>query len=271
MSARRAEQVADRVYTNHPDEYYCDFGELYVWPYEGLYIGFISVMDLTGMSPAGNQDGTQRVQLAVSRDLRHWTRVAERQTFIDLGPIGTFDAGLVGVAGCTPVILDDEIRIYYNGHAGSHIGHHFGRHNRAPVPGGIGMATIRRDGFVALEVGQVGSGRVTTDPTGRTSAGAGEGYFRTKHFTFSGTKLFLNVDSAAFGRANGITRVEFVEPDDTPIAGFSREECDPIKVDSVRHLVTWGGNPDISSLQDRIVRLKFYCRTTRLYSFWFED
>jgi hypothetical protein len=271
MAAQRTTQVAERIYTNHLDEYWCDFQSMQVLPYEGLYIGLVSVFDASGMAPAGNQDGTCRIQLVVSRDLRNWTRVADRQTFIDLGPGGSFDdTMLLGICN-TPIVLEDQIRIYYNGYAVPHMQPAYWAPDKVPeVPGGIGLATIRRDGFVALEVGQIGSGRVTADPSGRTSAGAGEGYFRTKHFTFTGDKLFLNVDSAAHGRANGVTRVEFVEPDDTPIPGFTREECDPIKVDSLRQLVTWEGNPDICRLQDRIVRLKFYCRSTRLYSFWFE-
>jgi hypothetical protein len=272
-TAQRIATMSDRVYTNHPDEYWCDFQCMQVWPYEGLYIGLISVFDASGMAPAGNQDGLCHLQLAVSRDLRNWTRVADRQIFIGLGAKGAWDDSMILGISNAPVVLDDTIRIYYNGFAVSHMhpGYHEDPSRMPAVPGGLGLATIRRDGFVALEVGQIGSGRVTPDASGRTSAGAGEGYFRTKHFTFTGDKLYLNVDSAAHGRANGVTRVEFVEPDDTPIPGFSREECDPIKVDNVRHLVTWGGNLDVSSLQDRIVRLKFYCRTTRLYSFWFDD
>jgi hypothetical protein len=162
--------------------------------------------------------------------------------------------------------------MYYTGYATSHMhpGYHDDPSLMPDLPGGIGLATIRRDGFVALEVGQVGSGRLDVDPSGKISAGGGEGYFRTKHFTFTGCHLYLNVDSAAHGRGNGVTRVEFVEPDDTPIAGFSRADCDPIKVDSTRQRVTWNGNADIAALQGRLVRLKFYCRTTRLYSFWFE-
>ena len=267
----RTAGVADRLTTNYPDEYWCDFQVMAVWPYEGLYIGLIAVFDASGMGPAGNQDGTVRIQLAVSRDLRRWNRVADRQTFIDLGPEGSFDASMLLGMSSSPVILNDEIRIYYSGMALSHMhGAYWDLTQMPELPGGIGLATIRRDGFVALEVGQIGRGRVTLDATGRTSAGAGEGYFRTKHFTFTGSRLYLNVDSAAHGRANGVTRVEFIEPDDTPIPGYRREECDPIKVDSVRHIVSWNGNPDILSLQSRIVRLKFYCRTTRLYSFWFE-
>jgi hypothetical protein len=270
MAVRRMERVLDRLTTNHPDEYWCDFQNMQVLPYEGIYIGLITVFDASGMGPAGNQDGLVRVQLAVSRDLRHWTRVADRRTFIDLGPLRAFDSHMI-IGPCTPVVLPDQIRIYYGGFCVSHMdGRKWQRKPLPAVQGGIGLATIRRDGFVALEVGQVGSGRVTADPSGRTSAGAGEGYFRTKHFTFTGRELCLNVDSAAYGRANGVMRVEFVEPDDTPIAGFSREECDPIKVDSLRHSVTWGGSADVSRLQGKIVRLKFYCRTTRLYSFWFE-
>ena len=47
------------------------------------------------------------------------------------------------------------------------------------------------------------------------------GYFRTKHFTFAGDTLCLNIASAAYGSPRGEARVEIVEPDDTPIPGFT--------------------------------------------------
>lgn len=267
MAAERTAQVPDRLTVNHPDEYFCDFQNMHVIPYEGLYIGLVTVFDASGFGPAGNQDGTVRVQLVVSRDLRHWTRVADRETFIDLGPMGAFDSHMI-IGPAPPVVEQERIRIFYTGCTVSHMD---GRRqfNHAPeewkaaradrpesimpeISGAIGLATIRRDGFVALQVGHIG------------------GYFRTKHFTFTGDKLILNIDNGAYGRPRGGTYVEIVEPDDTPIAGFRREDCDRVDVDSVHHTVTWNGSPDISSLQDRIIRLKFYCNITRLYAFWFE-
>ena len=267
MAAQRTAQVADCLTVNHPDEYFCDFQNMHVIPYEGIYIGLITVFDASGFGPAGNQDGTVRVQLAASRDLRHWTRVMDRATYIDLGPKGSFDSHMI-IGPAPPVVEENRILIFYTGCAYSHMdgrrkfsqapeewraAHADSPESLLPDPtGGIGLATLRRDGFVALQVGHLG------------------GYFRTKHFSFTGSRLCLNVDNSAYGEPRGGTYVEIVEPDDTPILGFTKEDCDPIAVDSVHHTVTWKGNPDISSLQDRIVRLKFYCNTTRLYSFWFE-
>lgn len=267
MARRRLAQVADRLSTNHPEEYFCDFQNIHVFPYEGIYIGFITVFDASGMSHNGNQDGIVRVQLVASRDMRHWTRVADRANFIDIGQKDDFDARMI-IGPVPPVIEDDHLRIYYTGSNDSHMDDRRcfrgasedwkAAHDHLPAatapssPGGIGLATVRRDGFVCLQTGHLG------------------GYFRTKHFTFTGNTLYLNVASSAYDRRSGSVRVEFVEPNDTPIPGFTKEDCDEICIDSVQHPVTWTGATDISKLQDRIVRLKFYCNTAQLYAFWFE-
>ena len=267
MAAERTARVADRLSTDHPEEYFCDIQNMHVFPYEGIYIGFITVFDASGMSQNGNQDGTVRVQIVVSRDLRHWARVADRANFIDLGDKDAFDARMI-IGPVPPVVEDDHLRIYYTGSNDSHMDDrrcfrgasaewkaahaHLPAATASWTPGGIGLATVRRDGFVCLQVGHMG------------------GYFRTKHFTFTGSTLYVNVASSAYGRKSGSVRVEFVEPDDTPIPGFTKDDADPICTDSVRHPVTWNNSTDVSKLQDRIVRLKFYCNTTQLYSFWFE-
>lgn len=48
--------------------------------------------------------------------------------------------------------------------------------------------------------------------------------------------------------------------------GFGRPDCARFDGDSVRHEVTWR-RESFSSLKGRMVRLKFYLRNARLYSF----
>ena len=151
-----------------------------------------------------------------------------------------------------PVYLEDEIRIYYSGRSPSHLNRSMWETHRLPeLSGGIGLVTLRRDGWVALEVGMSG------------------GYMLTKPFKFTGKGLFLNVDPAR--RAYGQVFVEVLTPEGEPIEGFSVKDCDPAEHDNLSHKVTWKGSWDLSSLEGRIIRLKFHCCASRLYSFWFES
>ena len=63
--------------------------------------------------------------------------------------------------------------------------------------------------------------------------------------------------------------VELLDADSKPIPGFSREECDVVTGDSLRHVVTWKGNADVSALQGCPVQVRFYLRKGDLYAFQF--
>jgi hypothetical protein len=54
-----------------------------------------------------------------------------------------------------------------------------------------------------------------------------------------------------------------------PMRGFGLGDCDPIKTDSVRHVVTWKGDPDVGNLAGQVVRLRFEMKNAKLYSFQF--
>ena len=65
-----------------------------------------------------------------------------------------------------PLIVDDEIRIYYGGYALSHESKYYLAEHRAElerrirsgemrVPTGIGLATLRLDGWASLDAGEL--------------------------------------------------------------------------------------------------------------------
>ncbi len=53
--------------------------------------------------------------------------------------------------------------------------------------------------------------------------------------------------------------------------GYCFEACDPIRVDSVRHRVTWNGSPDVSKLAGQPIRLRFHMAFASLYAFGFKE
>ncbi len=114
-----------------------------VFPYEGLYVGLVQVFHSTP------DDSTLDVQLAVSRDSVHFTRVADRGVFIPLGGAGSWDRFNLSLANNDPIPVGDDLRIYYGGRMYRH-GPYKGP-DKGPEKSGIGFATIKRDRFVALE------------------------------------------------------------------------------------------------------------------------
>ena len=108
--------------------------------------------------------------------------------------------------------------------------------------------TIRIDGFVSLHAPLAG------------------GEMITKPFTFTGNRLFLNLSTSAAGSV----RVEIQNSDGKPLPGFMLADCYDIYGDDLERAVGWNGNPDLSSLAGKSVRLRFIIRDADIYSFIFQ-
>mgnify|MGYP003308732034 FL=1 len=129
---------------------------------------------------------------------------------------------------------DDKHWLYYSGSNERH---------GAPRPvQGIGVATLRLDGFIYLEAGEK-VGTVTTKP-----------------FRLEGKGLQVNVAGEEF-------RVEVLDEKGEPLPGFSGARAPVFKnVDQLRLEPQWKGSP-LERLKGRIVRLKFHLKKAELYSF----
>jgi len=112
---------------------------------------------------------------------------------------------------------------------------------------------LRIDGFVSVH------------------AGAEEGEFITKPFTFDGSQLEINESTSAAGRI----RVEIQDSDGKPIQDFTLEDSETIYGDRIRHVVRWGQSPtfrsDVSGLAGRPIRLRFAMQEADLFSLKFGD
>ena len=98
----------------------------------------------------------------------------------------------------------------------------------------------------------------------------------TKLLDFSGNRFYVNADADA-----GKIRVDLIS--DGYSIGLGSEDSresrrrvdelsDPITTDSIRHLVTWDGNADVSRLRDNLVRVRFHISgDAKLYSFQFSE
>ena len=106
---------------------------------------------------------------------------------------------------------------------------------------------LRLDGFVSVTASMKG-GELVSRPV-----------------RFNGNRLSLNFATSAAGDV----RVELQDASGKPFSGFSAEECQPLFGDTIDRAVTWTSGPDVSSLQDKTVRIRFILRDADLYSYQF--
>ena len=229
-------------------------GEVYqmaVMPYEGLYVGFPGLFNPAGAipPPQTNHTGLNQVELTVSRDLHHWSRVAERRLFIGISP---WDGQAYDTAQCLlagrPIVRDGEIWIYYN--ACRFRGHkELYPEEYAPYfedTSALALAKLRLDGFVSLDTETLG-------------------ILQTKPFALGGGNLHVNLDAPG-----GEVSAEVVDADTLePLAGLSTEECAAVSGDHLDAPVRWGdtGLPSV----DQPVRIRFVLRKARLFAFWMDS
>ncbi len=238
--------------------------QMEVMPYEGMYFGFISTYHGETISEIPKEkeawmDKTD-VQLTFSRNGRTWLRVgkqgamtaghykidrdwmkeSEQATFIPWGRHGKdWDWGSIyPLQG--PLVVGDQIRIYYTGRTNRHWASY---HGDTDTRTGIGLATLRLDGFVSIDAGE-------------------EGTMTTKTLIFIGDALEVNANAAG-----GAIAVEAIDPDGKVIEGFSKDDCQTITTDSVRHIIKWKGSDNCQLIQARPIKLRFYLKKAKLYSF----
>jgi hypothetical protein len=206
--------------------------------YESMWIGFLRVHRL---DPWKRVD----VQLVTSRDGRTWSRACDRGVFLPLGEEGSWEPDYSEINHAGALLVGDELWFFYRG---SILERHRG--TGPDIRKGLGLATLRRDGFASLSAGGAG-GSVTTRP-----------------LTAGGARLFVN----AAAREGGDVRAEVVTPDGHVVDGFSAAECRGVGGDSTAAPLRWTGgelaDARARSTDARGLRLRFCLRSADLYAFW---
>ena len=231
-----------------------------IFRYEGLYVGMPSLFHRTGRvskdwpgfnelpvvqeylpgyRQSGDWSGFHDVQLACSRDLKTWKRLGNRKPFIGSSPrrAGAYDLACV-LPPSAPVVRGDELWFYYT--AGMAYGLVLARGTDGHEYG-IGLAVLRRDGFISLDA----------DKT--------QGTIVTKPFKVPGSKMFVNVDAPT-----GELLLEVLDRNGKVLAASV-----PMKGDLPREQVKWQKG-DLARLKGRTVSIRFTLRNTSLYSYWLQ-
>lgn len=115
-----------------------------------------------------------------------------------------------------------------------------------PTQGGIRLAMLREDGYMALE-----------------AESAGE--FWTQPATFTGSRLLIN----CWGVKGARIKVEISDREGKPFPGFALEDCDGLDGEQLWTPMSWRGATDVSSLRGQLLRVRFDLRRVRLHAFQF--
>ena len=204
--------------------------------YESAYLG------LWRMYHAGDTGSSHKVdiQLAVSRNARHWERPL-RTPFVPCSTAeGSWDYGNNAPSTMPPIRMGDELWFYYSGRSCDHMGR-----PEPPGTGAIGLGTLRVDGFVSVD------------------AGDKPGTLLTRPLEPEPGRIFVNADADG-----GRIAAEIVDQTGKPLPPFTFGNCQPADADSVRQSLTW---KDAAALPKSPVRLRFRLTNADLYAFWIED
>ncbi len=150
------------------------------------------------------------------------------------GPHG-YDAGcILGVVN-TPVIVDNEVWLYYTAITTTHGG--FVPEKKIT----IARAAWRLDGWVSLD------------------AGASGGIVETVPVETNGLRLTVNAEAS-----RGELRTELLDASGTEIPGYSPDACIPICGDGVRQPVSWKGLDGVPL--PGTIRIRWHLRNASIYS-----
>jgi hypothetical protein len=183
------------------------------------------------------------VHLAVSRDGLRWDRPSTEP----LIGVGTQGSGLEGsvyaAVGTVPLASGQwAFPIWRSALTHNMVYREYFKHERE---GALWLATLREDGFMALEAET-------------------EGECWTQQATFQGSRLTVN----SWSHLGGRLRVELFA-DGKVVPGFALDDCDGVEGDALWKPVSWKGRTDVSALAGKTMRVRFHLTRCRLHAFRF--
>ena len=178
----------------------------------------------------GWRNKPNEICIGYSRDGWHFTRPDRKPFAPVVEQVGKWNyMNVRSIAGST-VIVGDKLYIYVTGRG---------------ILANSGLGVLRRDGFVSMASGVPG-GELVTRPV-----------------KFAGSRLFVNLAAP-----EGELRVEVQDEAGKPLAGYTRDDCLPVRGDKTLLPVRWRQHEDLSALAGKPVRFKFELANGQLYAFW---
>ena len=182
------------------------------------------------------------IHLGFSRDGFNYSRQEDRTAFLGCSrDKSKWDNGYVHASNTICLIVGDELWFYYTAFKGDEtLKGETDETNGMYAGGAVGIAKLRRDGFVSL---------------------SGSGFVETENLEFDGKYLFVNTNSENF-------TCEVCDENGNVISGFEKENCIAFSGDSCKQQLSWKDKKDLSELHNKIIRLKFYQTSGDFYAFW---
>ncbi len=220
----------------HADADDQDGTEIYgtaTFPYEGQWVSLPQIH--RSLPHLAHID----IAIAHSRDGKMWQR--EKELVLPRGDIGEWDR-FNQCAATRPVRVGDELWVYYSGRLYRHGEYH--RYTELKDTGphfvGIGLATLRLDGWCSLQSGFDG-GEVVTTP-----------------LILPAGKLFINAKSDW-----GEIAVEVLEADGKAI---ENAQSASVNSDGIRLQIQWPEGGSLGRFAGKPVQLRFAIKNALLYS-----
>ena len=232
-----------------PDNPGMFFDRMAAIKYGNQYLGFLAVQPRRGKDKGW-------IELVSSSDGFRWHRSPLREPFIPHGKDGDWDAGHTWML-TNAVPVGHHIYLYYVGSSQTW------RTRYPATTRAIGLAKIRLDRFA----GQYGS----------TSGG----WLLSHEVKVTGNRLLVNIspEHQAWNPEKvryGHVKVELFDRSggvygDQHIKGFGQDDCDMHLGDEYEQVVSWKGNPDISSLRGKNIYIRFWLKSAYLFGFRFAE
>lgn len=193
--------------------------------YDDMYLGFARILHAL-------DDWSLDVDLTYSRDGDEWVRPPESRGVLPRGEGNAWDSGRMAVFPSAPIREGNRLYFYHT--AGAQY------HSPSPPrelvegterPRGLCLATLRVDGFAGMKA----------DNNGR---------IRTRPMFIDTPQLHINIDAR-----QGSCQVGLLDEAGFPIKGYTPEDMEPIRLDSVDHALNWKEHDSVAELYGRWISL----------------
>ncbi len=214
--------------------------------YSSSYTKWPGAQDAHLMFPNIFKRDTEQMEtsLAVSRDGNIWQRPIRDALIPSGSPESETYGGNITAQGLIQTKPGEWTQLIQTKPV-SHIERFYNK--ETPWRGGLWRATIREDGYMAVE----------------TEA---RGEFWTVTFEFEGNELTTN----SWTHFGGWIRIGLTDEEGKPIEGYALEDCDRISGDTMWKSVSWQEKTDLSTFEGKPIRLHFEMVRARIYAFRFE-
>jgi hypothetical protein len=184
------------------------------------------------------------LRLATSRDGLRW-QFPQSEPLLSYGAVGSGYEGAIYAGLGTLSLGKGKWAFPVTRYRKSH-NMIFEPSSEQPTEGGLWLAMLREDGYIALEAED-------------------EGECWTQPAVFNGSHMLINCS----GITGAHVIVEIADEKGNPFPGYSLADCDGLAGEHLWSPMTWRGNEKVDRLSGKLVRIRFNLHRAQLHAFRF--